>query len=65
MTVLGVVLYSLFFGFLTAYIALRKGYDTKSWFWLGILLGLVATVILLLQPNKKKEKHNVSNTISK
>ncbi|MAV16549.1 MAG: hypothetical protein CMG08_07100 [Candidatus Marinimicrobia bacterium] len=51
------ILYGLFFAFLTAIIADYKKYDIKSWFWLGFLLGLIATFILLFQPKKKgKEK---------
>lgn len=56
MTLIGIILYSLFFGLLAAFLAERKGYDSLSWFWLGIFLGIIATGILLLQPNKRKEK---------
>ncbi len=53
-----IFLYALFFGFLTAYIAERKGYNSYSWFWLGIFLGLIATGILLFQPKKNEESKN-------
>lgn len=46
------ILYALFFGFLTALIAERKGYDSRNWFWLGVILGFIATGILLFQPPK-------------
>ena len=38
--------------FTTAAIAERKGYPPRSWFWLGAFLGVIATVILLIQPSK-------------
>ncbi|MBT3478948.1 MAG: hypothetical protein HOA15_08145 [Candidatus Marinimicrobia bacterium] len=44
------ILYGLFFAFLTALIADFKGYDVRNWFWLGFLLGFIATGILLFQP---------------
>lgn len=55
MTLLGLFLYSLFFGLLNALIASKKGYDSYKWFWLGILLGAIATLILIFQPNKEKK----------
>jgi hypothetical protein len=39
-------------GFITAAIAERKGYAPKSWFWLGAMLGVIGTFILIIQPNK-------------
>jgi cytochrome c biogenesis protein CcdA len=45
-------LYAFFFAFLTAYIASKKNYKIRSWFWLGFLLGFIATGILLFQPKK-------------
>lgn len=55
MTFTTVILYSLFFAFLTALIAARKDYNIRDWFWLGLLLGIIATGILLFQPNKEKD----------
>ncbi|MBL51808.1 MAG: hypothetical protein CMG57_07620 [Candidatus Marinimicrobia bacterium] len=46
------LLYAFFFAFLTAYIASKKNYKVRSWFWLGFLLGFIAMGILLLQPSK-------------
>lgn len=51
-----VILYALFFGFLTGYIAERRGYNSHTWFWLGILLGIIATGILLFQPARPKSE---------
>tara|TARA_Y100001970_G_scaffold11564_1_gene13345 strand:+ start:602 stop:781 length:180 start_codon:yes stop_codon:yes gene_type:complete len=48
------LLYAFFFAFLTAYIASKKNYKVRSWFWLGFLLGFIAMGILLLQPSKLK-----------
>jgi len=44
--------YAFFFAFLTAYIASKKNYKIRNWFWLGFLLGFIATGILLFQPKK-------------
>ena len=55
-----ILLYALFFGFLTAYIAERKGYNSHNWFWLGIFLGIIATMILIFQPTKSGEINDVS-----
>ncbi|NHZ84840.1 MAG: hypothetical protein GWP19_03050 [Planctomycetia bacterium] len=62
-----ILLYALFFGFLTAYIAERKGYNSYSWFWLGILLGFIATGILIVQPSKTKQKpiNDLPTTLNK
>ena len=46
------LLYAFFFAFLPAYIARRKNYSIHNWFWLGFLLGFIATGILLLQSGK-------------
>ena len=48
------ILYGFFFAFLTALIADFKGYNVRNWFWLGFLLGFIATGILLFQTNKQK-----------
>jgi len=50
------LLYAFFFAFLTAYIASKKNYNIRSWFWLGFLLGFIATGILLFQPTKTEPK---------
>ncbi|SVB82066.1 uncharacterized protein METZ01_LOCUS234920, partial [marine metagenome] len=55
-----ILLYSIFFGFLTAYISERKGYNSHSWFWLGIFLGIIASGILLCQPSKNGKKTMLS-----
>ncbi|HCI16961.1 MAG: hypothetical protein HN927_07730 [Candidatus Marinimicrobia bacterium] len=49
------ILYGLFFAFLTALMADFKGYSVRQWFWLGFLLGFIATGILFFQPNIKQE----------
>ena len=60
----GIILYALFFGFLTAFLADRKGFDARSWFWLGIFLGVIATGILAFQPSKHEERDDVSHPVS-
>lgn len=64
MTFTGYILYALFFGFLTALIADLKGYDPRRWFYLGMLLGFIATGILMIQPNKPRKDDDASHTIS-
>ena len=51
-TIVLFILYGFFFAFLTALIAEKKGYPVRNWFWLGFLLGFIATGILLFQPKK-------------
>ena len=55
MTLTAIILYSLFFAFLTALIASRKRFNVHDWFWLGLFLGVIATGILLFQPTKKED----------
>jgi hypothetical protein len=47
-----IVLYSLFFGFITAYLAAKKRHGVRSWFFLGVIFGAIATFLLYLQPDK-------------
>jgi len=46
---LGIVLYTLFFAFLTAYIAQIKNYNPKKWFYFGIILGIIAFIIIIIE----------------
>ena len=46
---LGIVLYTLFFAFLTAYIAQLKNFNAKKWFYFGIILGFIAFIIILIE----------------
>jgi hypothetical protein len=63
MTLFGLLLYTLFFGFLTAFIAERKNYATYTWFWLGLFLGAIATVIISMQPPKELGESDASDSI--
>ena len=54
MDLTALVLYTLFFGFLTGWLAERKGYGVPTWFALGVLLGAVATYLLYLQPDRAR-----------
>ena len=45
--ILAVVIHAVFFGFLTAWLAERKGHRVSSWF-----VGAIATLVLLLQPDE-------------
>ena len=35
-----------------AWLAARKGYRTRDWFWLGCGLGFIALLLLLFQPTR-------------
>jgi hypothetical protein len=49
-----ILVHALFFGFLTAWLAVRKSYRAAPWFALGVLLGAIATFLLYLQPDRVK-----------
>jgi len=53
----GFFLYCLFFGCFSGWQASRKGYPPKTWFLLGVLLGVVAAGILFFQPSKAPKSH--------
>jgi hypothetical protein len=57
------VLVPLFFGFLTAFIASRRGYRPSVWFFLGVLLGAFATAAILVQPRAGKEATDAPRTV--
>ena len=44
------------FAFLTAYIAQLKNYNPKKWFYFGLILGLIAFIIILIE-----KKQNLSD----
>lgn len=50
--ILAVLIHAVFFGFLTAWLAERKGHRVSSWFVLGVFLGAIATLVLLIQPDE-------------
>jgi hypothetical protein len=52
---IAVGLHAVFFGFLTAWLAERKHYNARTWFILGVLLGLVAAFLLYLQPERAND----------
>lgn len=49
MNILGVILYTLFSSFLTAYIAQIKNFNPKKWLYFGMILGLIAFIIIILE----------------
>ena len=51
-----VMLWLLGWGFLTAWIGERLGRRGRTWFWLGALLGPLATVALLTA-GRREEDH--------
>jgi len=52
------LLYFLFFAFSTAFIAEIKNYNPKKWLFIGFTLGILALVVIIIQP-----ENNVSDTI--
>lgn len=44
------LLFLLASGLTSAWMAARKGYSARVWFWLGALLGVVALGVLARQP---------------
>jgi hypothetical protein len=51
-----VFLYPFLFGLITAFIAARKNLRVVWWFCLGMLLGILATIVVLLVPRREKER---------
>ena len=58
----GIILYTIFFASLTASIAQIKNFNAYKWFYFGIILGVIAFIIILIE--KKQPLHNVSPPIS-
>jgi 4-amino-4-deoxy-L-arabinose transferase-like glycosyltransferase len=54
------LLFFLASGLTTAWLAERKGYAPRVWFWLGALLGLIAIGVLARQPVRAREERNAS-----
>jgi hypothetical protein len=59
-----IILVPLFFGFLTAFVASRRGYRPSVWFFLGVLLGAFATAAVLVQPRARKEVSDAPRPVS-
>lgn len=53
MSYINIALFWVFFGFLCAYFARKKGRNPTTWFWLGIGLGLIGVIVILLLPKPK------------
>jgi len=49
------LLYLAFFATLSAFIASLKHRDIQQWFWIGMLLGVFGVIVLLFQPDLKKD----------
>lgn len=57
MQVLNIVLFWIFFGFLTSYLGKKKGRHAGLWFVIGLFLGIIGVLIAFLLPKPKvKEK---------
>lgn len=66
MQILNIVLFWIFFGFLTSYLAKKKGRHSGLWFVLGLFLGIIGVAIAFLLPRPKvKEKAAVTVEVIK
>lgn len=57
MQLIYIVIFWILFGFLTAYIAKRRGRDPLIWFPLGILFGFMGVLLALILPKQQKKMH--------
>lgn len=56
MHLLNIVLFWIFFGFLTSYFAQKKGRNQRTWFIIGLCLGVIGVVLVLLMPQVQKRR---------
>jgi hypothetical protein len=54
------LMHAVFFGFASAWLAVRKRYRPLPWFILGMLFGAIAIVLLYLQPSREREREDAS-----
>ncbi len=59
--ILNVLVASLFFGFLSAYIAQKKGRRPAPWFFVGSLFSLLGTVVVLCLPAIQRRSRSESS----
>jgi len=57
----GIVFFILFFALLSGWLAKRIGKDYRLWFWMSLLLPVVALCILLCLPEEKGQKIVIVN----
>lgn len=50
------VLFWIFFGFLTSYLARKRERNPRLWFLLGIFLGILGVALVLILPKKQLKK---------
>jgi MFS family permease len=51
---LNILLFWLFFGTLSSHFAKRRGRNSRAWFYIGLLLGVIGVVLLFLLPKIDK-----------
>lgn len=56
MQLLNLFLFWIFFGFLCAYLAPKKGRNPKNWFIIGLFMGLLGVLLLLLLPSTDRKR---------
>lgn len=52
MNLLNIILFWIFFGFLGAYVARKKGRNQRTWFILGLVFGILAVLVVWILPDK-------------
>jgi len=50
------LIYMISSAFLASWLADKKGYKERIWFWVGFFLGIMAILTLGLAPNKETEE---------
>ncbi|MBS0645058.1 MAG: DUF4339 domain-containing protein [Verrucomicrobia bacterium] len=53
---INIVLFWVFFGFLSAYVARKKGRNPKLWFFAGLILGVFGVVLVYVLPSHTPAK---------
>ncbi len=61
MPLFNVILFWIFFGFLSSHLAKRRGRNPVVWFSIGICLGILSVILLLVMPRPKPKQRNIVN----
>lgn len=56
MQLFNLILFWIFFGFLTSYFARKRGLRGKYWFFVGLFLGIIGVIIALVFPKRAPKK---------
>jgi len=58
----GIGFFILFFAFISGWLAKRIGRDYRFWFWMSLVLPVIALCILLCLPEEKGQQVVIENT---